>query len=297
MNIKSKDVYESLILDDFMPVRKNPDYHFETRCLDMFQEPAPDESDPSITTMSLVPTKYHHLIRKNDRHINLDNFEENYLKKHEIDSDRFMESILINEAKQSIQKECMNGMYEQALENKPLYRSRWQKVIAWIYLKLFKKTYRPIIKSNEAKRIIPILLAEANAIMREGKRGPASFVIVNSKTASILIDSSFFVFTDPTNPSIGHPLLHKIGTIAGLTIYVDPTQKWKDRRILIGRKVDIDQPGLGLFYKEDEYLDIEKTRNLVDSNKVSYRLGLSYLVAPYGKDCNLNFRTITIEDE
>jgi len=109
-----------------------------------------------------------------------------------------------------------------------------------------------VVASNNAENYLTVsrrlysrIMAAANIISNRGGRGPANFVVTNSQLATAMQDISQFTpapFTNTINQNNGS--LYPVGTISGMTVYVDPNMQWNDSRILVGRKGADDEPGL-----------------------------------------------------
>ena len=95
------------------------------------------------------------------------------------------------------------------------------------------------------KRIMANILAAGNVIMQRGRRGPANFIVTNLKIATALQTNSGYTFSPITNTfTQSNGSLYPLGTIAGMTLYVDPNMLYSDTRVLVGRKGAIDEPGV-----------------------------------------------------
>jgi hypothetical protein len=95
------------------------------------------------------------------------------------------------------------------------------------------------------RKIMSKVLAIANLIAIRGRRGPATFVVTNGQVCSALQDVAGFVpapMANTINQMSGS--LYPIGTLAGLAIYNDPNRAWNDTRFCVGRKGDGNSPGL-----------------------------------------------------
>jgi len=95
------------------------------------------------------------------------------------------------------------------------------------------------------RRILTKILAASNLIATRGRRGPATFAVTGGKMASALQDVAGFVpypLSNTVNQSGGS--LYPIGSIAGVTVYVDPNRDFNDVKIAVGRKGDGNSPGL-----------------------------------------------------
>ena len=89
------------------------------------------------------------------------------------------------------------------------------------------------------------LLAAGNLVMNRGRRGPANFCVMNWKLATMLQSNSQYAFSPLANTfSQNNGSLYPAGTIAGMTVYVDPLMATYDTRVLVGRKGDKQEPGV-----------------------------------------------------
>ena len=82
-------------------------------------------------------------------------------------------------------------------------------------------------------------------IANRGRRGPANFIVCGPQIAGAVQDISQFTaapFANTVNQNVGN--LYPIGSIGGMTVYVDQNMKWSDLRVLVGRKGGDDEPGL-----------------------------------------------------
>lgn len=95
------------------------------------------------------------------------------------------------------------------------------------------------------RRILSKLLAAGNVIAQRGRRGPANFIVSNLQIASAIQDNAQFTAAPLTNAiNQNNGSLYPVGTIAGMTLYVDPNMKYSDTRVLVGRKGADEEPGL-----------------------------------------------------
>lgn len=94
------------------------------------------------------------------------------------------------------------------------------------------------------KRVMAQILAAGNVIAQRGRRGPANFIVTNLKLATALQVNSQYTFSPIANTfTQTNGSLYPLGTIAGMTVYVDPNMVYDDTRILVGRKGAADEPG------------------------------------------------------
>ena len=94
------------------------------------------------------------------------------------------------------------------------------------------------------KRIYTNILAASNWIQQRGRQGAATFVVTNIRVATLLQSDAHYSFSPIENTvSQSAGQLYPIGTVCGLTVYVDPLMGAYDTRVLVGRKGAKDEPG------------------------------------------------------
>mgnify|MGYP001135997061 CR=1 FL=1 len=99
--------------------------------------------------------------------------------------------------------------------------------------------------STLQRRLFSRILASANVVANRGRRGPANFIVTNANVASALQDISQFTFAPFSNTlTQNNGTLYPVGSLAGMTVYVDQNMKFSDNRVLVGRKGGDDEPGL-----------------------------------------------------
>jgi hypothetical protein len=95
------------------------------------------------------------------------------------------------------------------------------------------------------KRVMAQILAAGNVVMQRGRRGPANFIVTNLKLATALQSNAQYTFSPIANTfNQNNGSLYPLGTIAGMTLYVDPNMIYSDTRVLVGRKGSSDEPGV-----------------------------------------------------
>lgn len=100
-------------------------------------------------------------------------------------------------------------------------------------------------QDTEFKRVFTQILAAGNVITQRGRRGPANFVVTNIKVATALQANAQYGFSPIANTvNQTNGSLYPVGTVGGMTIYVDPNMAYDDTRVLVGRKGGKDEPGL-----------------------------------------------------
>jgi len=94
------------------------------------------------------------------------------------------------------------------------------------------------------KRILARIVAAGNVVAQRGRRGPANFVVTNIKLATALQTNAQYMFSPIANTfNQSNGSLYPLGTVAGMTVYVDPNMIYDDTRVLVGRKGSSDEPG------------------------------------------------------
>lgn len=100
-------------------------------------------------------------------------------------------------------------------------------------------------QDTEFKRVFTQILAAGNVITQRGRRGPANFVVTNIKVATALQAHAQYGFSPIANTvNQTNGSLYPLGTVGGMTIYVDPNMAYDDTRVLVGRKGGKDEPGV-----------------------------------------------------
>lgn len=95
------------------------------------------------------------------------------------------------------------------------------------------------------KRLAVNFLAASNWILQRGRYGAATFAVTNITLATLLQSNANYTFSlIANNISQNDGQLYPIGTMFGLTIYVDPLMSGSDNRVLVGRKGGKDEPGI-----------------------------------------------------
>jgi hypothetical protein len=94
------------------------------------------------------------------------------------------------------------------------------------------------------KRVMACVLAAGNLVAQRGRRGPANFIVTNLKIATAIQTNAQYTFSPITNTfTQNNGSLYPLGTMAGMTLYVDPNMLYTDTRVLVGRKGASDEPG------------------------------------------------------
>ncbi len=95
------------------------------------------------------------------------------------------------------------------------------------------------------RRIMSRVLAAANLITNVSRWGRPNWVVTNTQIVTALQDVAGYVINPMANTlSPDNNNLYFAGSIAGLSVYVDPYMKWNDTRICVGRKSNGNNPGV-----------------------------------------------------
>lgn len=200
------------------------------------------------------------------------------LKQFGIDAVSQVESVLINELTQSINKNILGRMFSLGEKNHEQV-IRTQGTNFFVNLGATAVTVSNSAVANNAtafgaylssatlkgatmnatevigsasenlhtrqRKIMSKLLAITNLISIRGHHGPATFVVTNGQVCSALQDVAGFIAAPMANTlnQMGGSL-YPVGTLNGLGIYNDPNMAWNDTRICVGRKGDGNSPGL-----------------------------------------------------
>lgn len=161
-----------------------------------------------------------------------------------IDVVSMVENSLVNEVSQHINKHILVTAYGLGTTNAAEFAATEGQVLD------LNLTALPTVGTYEnlqtfQRRIFSRILAAANVVANRGRRGPANFVVCNSQIATAIQDISQFQPAPFANTaSQNNGALYPVGSLAGMTVYVDQNMKWTDTRVLVGRKGADDEPGL-----------------------------------------------------
>ena len=194
------------------------------------------------------------------------------LKQFGIDAVAQVEAVLVNELTQSINKYILDRIFRNGVTNAHQVSQVDNTVLSaaftataanagnnfTIQLGLDREgaaksvTVKKVLVSAGGetqgtlqRRILTKVLAASNLIATRGRRGPATFAVTSGKMGTALQDVAGFVaypLSNTVNQAGGS--LFPIGSIAGVTVYVDPQRDFNDNRIAVGRKGDGNSPGL-----------------------------------------------------
>ena len=183
------------------------------------------------------------------------------LKQFGVDAVAQVESVLVNELTQSINKHILGRMRQIA-----------EKGLLLLDLAP-SSNYGGETRGEAHRRILTNILAAANLIANRGRRGAGNFAVVDWKVASALQGVAGFVpnpMANTFNQVAG--AIYPVGSVAGINIYTDPNQEPNlytnsgveslsgEHTILVGRKGDGNGPGLVFM----PYLMAESVQAIVE---------------------------------
>jgi hypothetical protein len=116
-------------------------------------------------------------------------------------------------------------------------------------------------KADQHRKILTSILAAANLIAQNGRRGAGNFAVVGGLVASALQSVAGFVaypMANTVNQVAGS--IYPLGSIAGVNVYTDPSIAFGSLEILVGRKGDGNGPGLVFM----PYLMAESVQAIVE---------------------------------
>ena len=171
------------------------------------------------------------------------------LKQFGVDAVAQVEAVLTNELTQSINEHILTKMRSIAGTTNGL-----------------TFTYNDPLLGGETvadrqRRILTNILAAANLIAQNGRRGAGNFAVVGGAMASALQSVAGFVaypMANTINQVAGS--IYPLGSIAGINVYTDPSQAFASAEVLVGRKGDGNGPGLVFM----PYLMAESVQAIVE---------------------------------
>lgn len=247
----------------------------ELRYLDVENIDGKDQE--GFNRIGLVPKKF---VVHLDPHYTIANrtpeLSEDMLKIHGISLDNELKKQLIIEQSRLMVSKVFEKVREIANHNIfDLKDTFWEKIIKFFY-NLIGKKYERVFKVDHIRKIVSKILLAGNMIATKDRRGPATFIIVSPGMASLLADSSSYVFrTDAgfITPSSGNQY-EKNGTIAGLIVIIDHNMEFNDFTVYVGRKTNEGDPGIYLPIMDDStsFDEIIEPMKKITQLKVRYNV-------------------------
>jgi len=215
------------------------------------------------------------------------------LKQFGVDAVAQVESVLTNELTQSINRLILNKMNSMA-----------QSGLGTAAIDLAPTTnYGGETRGEAHRRVLTNILAAANLIANEGRRGAGNFAIVDWKLASALQAIAGFVPNPMANTfSQVAGAIYPLGAMAGINIYVDPNQSPAvvagsspvaySHSVLVGRKGDGN--GSGLVFMP--YLMAESVQTIAEGTmapKIAVKSRFALVEAGFHPELNYQKFSVT----
>ena len=177
------------------------------------------------------------------------------LKQFGVDAVAQVEAVLTNELTQSINKHILGKMRSIAGQGLGTMNGAVNEVSVAI------ATNSGETRADSHRAILTNILAAANLIAQNGRRGAGNFAVVGGEVASAIQSIAGFVaypMANTVNQVAGS--IYPLGSVAGINIYTDPTLPFSSAEVIVGRKGDGNGPGLVFM----PYLMAESVQAIVE---------------------------------
>lgn len=140
-------------------------------------------------------------------------------------------------------------------------------------------------------RLVTKINYASDIILQRGRRGAANFIVTNIKIASAIRSIGGYTF-QPFKNNLKSNDLYPVGTIEGMTLYVDPNMKASDTRVLVGYKGADDEPGL----KFCSYILSESVSTIAEQT-MAPKIGIisRYALVEYGQNPETQYLTFFVK--
>jgi hypothetical protein len=215
-----------------------------------------------------------------------------------IDIVQKLEGVLVNELSQVISKQIVAKLFEMGDLNRQSAPGFVANAETSTIFDFDVDAYAGSFSGGETslsfqRKLITKIKNASGFIATEGRIGHASFIVTNHTMAAAMTEGATYA-QSPVDSSVnGAGQLYPMGKIAGMTVYVDPNMRYDDKRILVGRKNNADQPGV-IFVP---YL-MAQSISLISEATWAPRMLLRsrYAVAEVGFFPHKQFMTIYVKD-
>ena len=177
------------------------------------------------------------------------------LKQFGVDAVAQVEAVLTNELTQSINNHILTSMRGLAGKGLGVDNAGVNEVSIAVAANSGET------RADSYRAILTNILAAANLIAQQGRRGAGNFAVVGGAVASALQSVAGFVaypMANTVNQVAGS--IYPLGSVAGINIYTDPSIGFGDLNVLVGRKGDGNGPGLVFM----PYLMAESVQAIVE---------------------------------
>lgn len=167
-----------------------------------------------------------------------------------IDIVQKLESVLVNELSQTISKEIVNKVFAMGDLNRQSAPGYTTDVAATTIFDFnvdgYFATNAPGGETTQSaqRKLVTKVKNASGFISTEGRIGAATFIVTNHTMAAVLTEGANYMLNEVDHNVNGNGQLYPMGKVAGITVYVNPYMKYDDKRILLGRKNNPDQPGI-----------------------------------------------------
>ena len=177
------------------------------------------------------------------------------LKQFGVDAVAQVEAVLTNELTQSINNHILTSMRGLAGQGLGVDNAGVNEVSIAVAANSGET------RADSYRAILTNILAAANLIAQQGRRGAGNFAVVGGAVASALQSVAGFVaypMANTVNQVAGS--IYPLGSVAGINIYTDPSIAFASTEVLVGRKGDGNGPGLVFM----PYLMAESVQAIVE---------------------------------
>ena len=197
------------------------------------------------------------------------------LKLFGINTDDQMQSVLINEANMNIEKTLKEQYSELGISMEKSDWSKWKTFLN----KQFGIEFPEYVK--DPKDLINKLFLYSNLIAVKTRRGPANFIVVPPSIAAFIAEDPRVILN-----SIGNSINHGVtpfATIADkLKVFVDPSSKYEDGTVIIGKTTSDGNPGVILGEYSRQMLKVDDISAMDFSQIEKYQLRDRLAITPIG---------------
>lgn len=213
-----------------------------------------------------------------------------------IDIIQKVESVLVNELSQTISKQIVKRLFDLGTLNRQSAPTIAGGSTIFDFDVDTYLTSGPGGETSQSlqRKLITKVSNASGFLATEGRVGPATFVVTNHTLASVLTEGSNYTLNPVTSSQSGQGQLYPMGKVLGLQIYVDPNMSYTDNRILVGRKNNVEQPGVVFV----PYLMAQSVNIKSETLKGGDRLFLRsrYAIAELGFFPQKQYITINVTD-
>jgi len=189
-----------------------------------------------------------------------------------VDINSMTRTVLVDEISGNLNKDLYERYRTLGERSKDLLYTKWQRTLLK-YFKNLKITNYIEDNPSGSRIVIAKILRGSNMIATRSRRGPAKFIVCSSGIASIIQDSSGFVFNN-TGSIVPGGNVQKVGEIAGISVFVNPHLKFNDGLVTLGRKTMDNDPGVHFGFKNPKYSSVVSSETLETINRLDIKTAI-----------------------